>query len=131
MREGSHRPFIDYVESAARQNNDSTEVRTLSKLLAFYSSVPELTSSVAVVEILETMNKDIGQLAHCVDAFVNWWSGMATEYFSLQRVIPQIKPDGSNPIRSKDVRRRWLEIRDQYESYQNHVSYLSGTFEWL
>ena len=82
-----------------------------------------------VVDQLIRISSDIEQLVHCVGAFVNWWSGMATKLFCLQRVVPQIRPDGSNPIRTRDVGRRWLEIRDQYEVYQSRVSCVSGTLE--
>lgn len=130
-------PFIDYVESVSLQNNDGVETRILSTSLAESFSVPDLTSSAAnvtsqsypqVVDQLIRISQDIEQLVHCVGAFVNWWSGMATKLFCLQRVIPQIKPDGSNPIRTRDVRRRWLAIRDQYGSYQTRVSCFSGSF---
>ena len=54
---------------------------------------------------LKQLNRDLTNRLHW--GFVNWWMGMITKLEALQNVVLQIKVDGSNPIRSQDVRCRW------------------------
>ena len=68
------------------------------------------------------MKQDLDDFFKYVGSFVDWWSAMDTSLRSLQTVIPYIKPDGSNPLRTVNVHERWVQVRDKYSRYQNIVS---------
>lgn len=42
---------------------------------------------------------------------------------ALHAAIPRIKLDGSNPLRTTYVLKRWSDMRLQYEQYDTKVSY--------
>jgi hypothetical protein len=52
-----------------------------------------------------------------VNAFAEWWITINGKLKSLQTVIPGIKTDGSNPIRTFTVGERWVEVKTKYETY--------------
>ena len=80
---------------------------------------------------LTQLNRDLTKLIDYIGGFVNWWMGMVTKLEALQKVVPQIRLDRSNPIRSDDVRRRWGEVQGQYDAYSRHVSSFTVVYEFL
>jgi hypothetical protein len=74
-------------------------------------------SSKEVIAVLEGGANSLDQLANCVGNFVAWWQMTETGLIGLRRVIPQFRLDGSNRLRTSNIRMRWERVRDSYENY--------------
>jgi hypothetical protein len=68
------------------------------------------------------VQKDLNAFETHVSNFAAWWITINGNLKSLQDVIPQIKPDGTNPIRTLTVNERWTEVRTKYQEYSVEVS---------
>jgi hypothetical protein len=51
-----------------------------------------------IITQLERAANDLADLVRYVNNFVNWWSVMQTGLWSVQKSLPLIKLDGSNPL---------------------------------
>ena len=53
---------------------------------------------------LNQLSRDLTKSIDYIRGFLNWWMGTITKLEALQKVVPQIKVNGLNPI---SVHRRW------------------------
>lgn len=69
----------------------------------------------------ELATADLAELIQHVNGFVDWWAEVNTTLANLEMVLPQIKVDGSNPFRTDTVKERWIQVYQNYVSYQRQV----------
>ena len=69
----------------------------------------------------ERATADLADLIEHVSGFVNWWAEVNTTLANLEMVLPQIKVNGTNPFRTDTVKERWVQVYQNYVSYQRQV----------
>lgn len=77
-----------------------------------------------------TVVEDLDNIIRHVNVFVNWWMIMSSSLAYLQRVIPQIQPDGENPLRVISVTSGWRTVQTDYSAYRNMVRAQQFTSHW-
>jgi hypothetical protein len=77
-----------------------------------------------IVTQLQHAQHDLEDLACHITAFADWWSIQVVGLKALVSVIPQIQVDGSNRLRTVNVRRRWEQVTEQYLMYSSKVTFL-------
>jgi hypothetical protein len=81
----------------------------------------EQNSFSAIQHRLVKAQGDLDVLISDVSHFVDFWLAVKIALNSLETVIPQIALDGSNPLRTDTVRRRWQELERQCFDYAFQV----------
>jgi hypothetical protein len=71
---------------------------------------------------LEYAKSDLDILIGNVGDYVGFWLNVMVQLRSLESVIPEIAMDGSNPLRTDTVGRRWEEVERQYTHYAFQVT---------
>ena len=84
----------------------------------------ENKSVTEIVTQLQHAQHDLEDLACHITAFADWWSIQVVGLKALVSVIPQIQVDGSNRLRTINVRRRWEQVTEQYLMYSSKVIFL-------
>jgi hypothetical protein len=78
-------------------------------------------SFVALRSRLEKVKTDLEVLTENVKKYDEFWSSLKMDFGSLETVIPQVSPDGSNPLRTYSVRRRLVQAQSQLARYARRV----------
>jgi hypothetical protein len=74
-----------------------------------------------VLAQLEQASDDLGCLIQNVGSFVNWWGDMNMSLTNLEKILPQVRVDRTNPFRNETVAERWIAVHANYVWYQREV----------
>jgi hypothetical protein len=75
----------------------------------------------AVLSQFKRVTDDLNTLIQQVGCFVDWWGDVNASLANLERILPQIRVDGSNPFRTDTVKERWEGVHQKYILYQRQV----------
>jgi len=85
--------------------------------------------TISDIEIqLNRVREDIGQLITHTGNFVDWWYELIINLNSLKTVISTMKATVSNPLRLKDINKKWIALRQQYIWYSRRMTLIEDSF---
>jgi len=61
---------------------------------------------------------DLDNIISHASVFVSWWTNLGSSLAYLRTVIPQVQPDGENPLRMDSVTSGWKTVHTDYSTYR-------------
>lgn len=108
-------------KAVCRISNTSSHSSIKILLLGITDNVPVLEVFNAPLSQFELATADLADLIQHVSGFVDWCAEVKTSLENLEMVLPQIKVDGTNPFRTDTVKERWIQVYQNYVSFQRQV----------
>lgn len=75
----------------------------------------------AIFNQFQKAAEDLGSLITHVASFVDWWEDMNISLQYIEKTLPFITTDGSNPFRTNAVKEHWLTVKKKYTGYNSEV----------
>lgn len=93
--------------------------QSLAEAYLLYHAARDVDLNTAI-KALNFPALDIEKLVHNVRGLASWWDVMGEGLRVIQRDSSSVRP-GKDKLRVKAIKKRWIDIRDDYEQYKAQV----------